>query len=79
MASIIDPKKYFVSIIAALIIIGVAVGSFVYGLLTLDSEEGKLVTEEIRVEISDKGMTAIPSGNSFPTHAPSVPVPTNLP
>ncbi len=68
--SIINPKNYFTAIIAALLILGIAIGSFVYGLVVNDTSDVDVMIEQ---------PVAIPTGLNLPSSPPSVPQPTSPP
>lgn len=78
MSDIINPKNYFAAIIAGLIILGIAIGSFVYSIF-VNGEES--VIKEIVVEESVHGdiPVASPEGLSVPSSPPSVPSPVSPP
>ncbi|MEK7672259.1 MAG: hypothetical protein AAB373_00085 [Patescibacteria group bacterium] len=69
-----DEKKYFSGIVAALIVISIAVASFIYSLIA-GGEKNRLEEEYIETE---GGID--PSGNmGFPTQAPNIVQPTMPP
>lgn len=77
MAGIIDPKKYFFSIIAGLVVLGLLIGSLVWSFLTGNSLENA----EDKLEIEDASVVPIlePVNIGVPSAPPSVPAPTNGP
>lgn len=72
-----EEKKHFSTIIAALIIIAVAIGSFIYALVTNDEEDN---LEEILIE-NDGGTVKLSPGPGLatPTSEPNIPQPTSPP
>jgi len=64
-----EATKYSSGVLAAIIIIAMAVGTFMYTLLTRDKmNDPEKMVNGIDVEIVDDGVN--PGGNSAPTHAP---------
>ena len=71
-----DEKKYFPSIIAALIVLASAIGVFVYSLF--NTTPGDL--EPVSVEITENGESIIqPVDMGVPITSPHVPEPVNPP
>jgi hypothetical protein len=77
MAGIIDPKKYFFSIIAGLVVLGLLIGSLVWSFLTGNSLENA----EDKLEIEESSPTTVlePVNIGVPSAPPSVPVPEKGP
>lgn len=67
--AIINPKNYFATIVAVLLIIGIAIGSFVYGIFTNNSPNVPV----------DEMTIATPTGEVTPSGPPMVPAPTTPP
>ncbi len=72
-----EEKKYFSILIAALIIIALAIGSFIYALVTNNEKEN---LEEILIE-NDNGTIKLSPGPGLatPTSEPNIPQPTAPP
>jgi uncharacterized membrane protein len=68
----IDAKKYFFSIIAFILILGIAIASFVWQMLTKDSIENA----ENKLEINNESPIIMdPLNIGTPSGPPSVPFP----
>lgn len=77
MAGIIDPKKYFMAIVAGLLILGITIGAFVWSFLTGNSLEK--AEEKLDIERSADTVIMEPINMGVPSTAPGVPFPEKGP
>lgn len=75
MAKQVYPKSYLVGITAALIVVAVAVCSFIYSLVR---NSGDYSDVEFKVSANNT-VSVDPSGNNLPDHAPNLDPPTTKP
>lgn len=66
--------RYFISVVAALIIIALLLSSFIYSFVNTSPDEAAVI-----LETSDNGTASVDPGNAEPDSLPYVPKPTTPP